>query len=803
MDLKKTLILAGLCIACPGTVMAQVPVNSEGTDVYDDSENTGMTCVSETVSQPLEKADNSDSISALPQSDNSTEFQTGSEFIDSCRWIKAEPGRYDRDWPLHCDHIYQFCYPNHENTDNPPEFTWSQTAYGQLLCHELIDQCTNAGISFENADIKSEIKTEQSLSQTFEQWADRICDSWLHCIHPNKQIKLNAQKMAVYAADGLSALGFETRIKDGQIQIRGNLQVLPSAVVQDNVLLKLQEFYGILRQQQHSAQKNILIRDLNQFFETDNDGIGSFEKWAIWATILPDMLKHAADSANTVEFRKMHESWNSLDYHWHRLHYDIICVRQREHENLEMRFPAGVLLSDDFTNVSIHRDLLCPNKESLYLDQGKSSEDLVYCRSVLVQNDGFNPAEYFQQALNDAHTALLNKDNDSISESMGRLVDGLNGLSNRYGYVASWNDYWEHAPIESWMCQIQTIELMALELQRMIELVRLERTLQQVFGKTTFHQRLQQFSTCKQKLQGSFAGSANRLWSEHHSDYEWIIRHYAPKSIKKLETDLNSWTRRVSKTVALSRRLLASLASWSHGNEKDAARHAFDVTEDRAIIVHPQLNSYHRLLDIILNGTPNQQTLEQYVRVMLLKSPALAYQLLTEAGSLLDKNGRILVVNTVRQYPASLAPTEAARFYVMYTSEFRKILDLKQLSELNKWIERDRARFESQPQRLKRRLQWMSDLISQEDWQGIVQMFSYILTTDDSLSADMRSHFEEITRYAQILADGREEMESPKISWKIESDSDYDLCIQAAVNDVVGLQKARKYLDTARKCLEN
>ena len=837
MKIKTSVIILGFMMCCSEYGMAQIPECADSAQTLASSENSADTVsenvdnlssdnaetlasfensadtVSENVenlssenSETLASSENPDNGNNEIESDSTKHIQTAidknSEFIDSCRWIQTNPQNYPHDWIVNCENIYQFCHPSGENVETHDETSWSQTVYGQLLCGDLIQKCLSVGVTFEQTDDVKD-QSEMSLSQTVETWADRICDTWSHCIGRGNSSIDERSDLPVYAADGLSALGFDTRIKDGKIQIRGNRQVLASAIIQDKILAKLQTFYELIRCHSHVATNNILSSELNQFFESGNDEIRAFEKMAVWATILPDLIHHAADSGAITDIRKLQSSLSSLNHHWGNMHYDIVCVRQRHHENLEMQFPASVLLSESYTDVTVHRDLLCPAREELYLDQGVSSEDIVYCKSLLVRNEPHNPVETFNQILQDVHVALINKDNDSISESMGRLVDGLNVLYNRYGYVASWNDYWEHAPIETWLCQIQTIELMALELQRMAELVRLERTLQQVFGKTTFYSRLQKYSGCRHQMPGRFSNSAERLWSDHHNDYDWIMRHYAPKQIKKLESDLNTWTKRVSKNLILERRLLASWTSWSNGNEKEAARFAFDVTDNRAILIHPQLNSYHRLLDIILNGTPNQQTLEQYVRVMLLKSPALAYQMLTEAGNWLNREGRMLVVNTVRQYPASLSPSEAARFYVMYTPEFRKILDLKQQTALNGWIERERSMYESGQQRLKRRVQWMEDLISLEDWQEIVRMFSYILMTDDSLSDRMRSHFVEISSYAQMLANSQSEPEKFGTSWKIEPDSDYDACIQSEMGDQVGLQKARKYLETAKNCLKS
>ena len=812
MKFKTSVIFVGLGMCCSAYAMAQIPDNVFSAETLMSSENA-----SDSIS---EKADNLSSEPPQTQmssenadnSDNEIESEThpqiqaaednGSKFIDSCRWIQTNPGSYPNDWVVNCENIYKFCHPEEGNAEKGDETSWPQTAYGQLLCGDLMQKCLSAGVTFEqdNADIDSEAL---SLSQTVESWADRICNTWSHCIGRGNSLSDDSVVLPVYAADGLSALGFDTRIKEGKIQIRGNRQVLASAIIQDKVLAKLQSFYALIRRQSHIATNNILSKELNQFFESGDDEIRAFEKMAIWATILPDLKRHAMDSGAITDIRKLQSSLSSLNHHWGNLHYDIVCVRQHHHENLEMQFPASVLLSENYMDVSVRRELICPAREELYLDQGVSSEDFVYCKSVLVQAGEKDSVEQFDQILQDVHAALVSKDNDSISEAMGRLVDGLNSLSNRYGYVASWNDYWEHAPIETWLCQIQTIEMMALELQRMAELARLERTLQQVFGKTTFYSRLQKFSDCRHQMKGSFSDSAQRLWSDHHDNYDWIIRHYAPKQIKKLESDLNTWTKRISKDLILERRLLASWTSWSNGNEKEAARFAFEVTDNRAILVHPQLHSYHRLLDIILNGTPSQQVLEQYVRVMLLKSPALAYQMLMEAGNWLNREGRMLVVNTVRQYPASLCPTEAARFYVMYTPEFRKVLDLKQQPPLNGWIERERSLYESQQQRLKRRVQWMEDLISLEDWQEIVRMFSYILMTDDSLSDKMRSHFVEIRSYAQMLSDSQPEPEKFGTSWKIEPDSDYDTCIQSELGEWDGLQKARKYLEAAKNCLKS
>lgn len=754
------------------TVPREIPITQH------DTENPIQTEIPDSEQTGSEQTESD----TIPSESNSEQIH----FIQSCQWIQSDPSPYLADWPHHCEIIQKFCTQAEDENH-----LWIQTPYGQSICQTLINKCPQKD------------ETSRTWRLAVEEFSAQVCNAWEHCIPDTDQSTDLPAEIQRIAADSLALLGFKVKNTSPGIQIKSGHTPIPSQYLEDRVLKTIMSLYSVFLRERSLTSESILNEEFENLFSDQENDLENSSLLTVYNTLLPDMMHHAVASGSPIASHKLRESQISLNTYGTGNICRIHCTQTTSGQNISIRFSANAVISEHYQDVEIQRTLQCPqNPEELHFDRGNWEDESILCHCEPVFQTPPAPNDYFQNALNETLQNLIDKDNDGIAQAMGDLSDALNLIYNRYGYIAVWNDHWEHAPVNSWLCQIQTIELLALEQQRMIEIARLERSLQKVFGKTTFYQRLSDFDTCRHKLSGKFAETASNLYADHHEDYRWIIRNFAPKNEKKLGTAFSKWTHRISKAIRLERTLLAAATAWSNQKYSAAVHYAFEVTDSRQMIIHPQLNSFHQLLTIIRDGSLPQNTTENYTRVMLLKSPALVYQMFSEASHFLNKSERSFVVDTVRQYPATLFPMEAARFFETYESDFRQGLSAQKRSDFNAWMEHTRNKFLPPKQRMKRRIKWIQDLVSLKNWLEIEQASSYILIHDTELTPTERSHFAEISTLAQFIRLKSQEpsVKYPDTSWILPRDEKFDECLQKQSPERSTTVHAIAHIQSILKC---
>ena len=550
-----------------------------------------------------------------------------------------------------------------------------------------------------------------------------------------------------YAEGGLCALGFEVLGHDIPLEVHAGQDVssLIQAVARDDELLQMMSLYRAFEAKRGVALDAVIDDALESFFDSRNDTIPAQHKSIILATLLPMLISHAKDSGAFITAKKLNAIYDSLHLHISNTRYDIACTMADADYAVSMLFPVETLQESGF--VSAAGFTKCPSAAAE--SEQSDAQDGLFCN-------------VFERSVPDAQASqndvlfqtlwgLLEKDNDVIVTGMGRLIDYLVKLDESRDLSAVWADRWQDADIENMMCQVMTLELLALEQHRFVELSRLERQITRLFKGATFYKRLSLYPGCR--MNADFGTVSRRLMTDHRSEIDWMIKHFAPKSRKKVDKPFREWTRKIAKTSIIFRRLLAALTMWSEGAYGKAILFAGDVAEKRSIVAHPQLYSLYLLLHVAGGDGLELNTLDYFTRVMLLKVPALMYQTLVEMVQFLDKESRLAVVQAVRKYAPSLVPHEIARFYIAYEPEFRKSMDAAHRIQFDAWLDRIASDSGSMQTRKTSILRWYNDLIEAKDWNAIIRL-SQKIVSDASLDDAWHCAFAMAGTYARQLTDG-------------------------------------------------
>lgn len=477
-----------------------------------------------------------------------------------------------------------------------------------------------------------------------------------------------------------------------------------------DVMLELYEKY---RKSSNVSVEGALDDALEALFSSTE--LTAEEKLGIYQAIYPLLVKQALGAQSVVSARKLRYSGQSMS----RLQIEpmgIECVYGQRGIQFGLdSLDEGQALNGRMIEVAYTDD-------SAY---GFESSQMV-CSAVPMAAFKDDLIDGVQDVMTEALVALNAKDNDYIIESIHRLESYLMGINHRLGYVASWNEHWHEAPISDWLCRLHVISLLLLEQDRFAELSSLERSIQAAFPRNGFYARVVNQGMCEKQLPGGFRETFSRLKIENGGNYDWIAKHFSPKGIKKLDKNFSLWTKvgkRKKETKAIfARRLLGAWTAWSLGDYGRSERYAGDVTENRSRIVHPQLHSFGVMLSAVRGEVMEREALETYVRVVRLKSPALVYQTLSEAGRFWNKEMRRLAVEVIRQYPPVDAGPQAARLYLEYSEEMREGMSPAHRIEIDKWLETSVRVAESDSGATRRRLVWLDDLVANDDWSGIVKL---------------------------------------------------------------------------------
>ncbi len=500
--------------------------------------------------------------------------------------------------------------------------------------------------------------------------------------------------------------------KDGLTATSKTSQQIAS-LSQSHSLKVMLDLYEKYRNSSNVSVEWVLDDELEALFSSTE--LTAEEKLGIYQAIHPLLVRQALGAQSVVSARKLRYSGQSMS----RLHIEpmgIECVFGQR----GIKFGLDSL--DEGQKLNGRMIEVAPSDVSEY---GFESSQMV-CSAVPLAASQEHLIDDFQDVMTEALVALNAKDNDYIIESIHRLDTYLMGISRRLGYVASWNEHWHDAPISDWLCRLHVISLLLLEQDRFAELSSLERSIQAAFPKNGFYDRVVSQGMCQKHLPGGFRETFSRLTSENGNNYDWIAKHFSPKGLKKLDKNFSSWTKvgkKKKETKAIfDRRLLASWTAWCLGDYGRSERYAGNVTENRSRIVHPQLHSFGVMLSAVRGEVMDREALETYVRVVRLKSPALVYQTLSEAGRFWNKEMRQLAVDVIRQYPPGDAGPQAARLYLEYSEEMRDGMSAAHRIEIDKWLETEVRLAESDTGASRRRLVWLDDLVSNEDWPGIVRL---------------------------------------------------------------------------------
>lgn len=427
----------------------------------------------------------------------------------------------------------------------------------------------------------------------------------------------------------------------------------------------------------------------------------------LYSEMLPDLIRVASDAGDAVRARKFRMQRDTLAYHWGKISAGVKCgwegsdvsfVFSLEDIGRSGTFEAGV-------------------ERRVEADKGES----VSCRLSVQERAALVDAAAVQEVLAESLRSLRAKDADASSEDLLRLTRSLEGLYGRYGMPGPLNAYWEGAPLETWLAELDVIRLMLVEQTRFATNARVERVVQKIWPDAGFYYRLCRFDASRRVLKGLFFSEAERLWAANGTAYRWVADHMDPKKLKKLDKSFAAWTKTKSKKkdVMLPRKLLGAWAMWSLGDYARAASYAGNVAEGKSRLVHPQLHSFDVMLRAIRGEDISEEALGTYIRVISLKVPSLAFETLAEAGPWMRPAMRSRVVGLMRAQKPSLAPEAAAEFYRQYAPELRQSWDSAHCMRVDAWLERMIRPTESALTANRRRLSYLGELVGAGDVGGV------------------------------------------------------------------------------------
>ena len=597
----------------------------------------------------------------------------------------------------------------------------------------------------------------------------------------------------------LRSLGFEVLDSEKSVSVKPtpNAALLIQSAGYDDVVVQMVSMYQALAHRRDGSFGNDIDEILETFFDTGNQSISAHDKTVVWASILPVLISQASLSGAFTTVKKLHSVYRSLGLHWPNARFDVLCTASNEISDVRLQFSPEVLLNGGTVDVS--GDAHCLDRQSDDSDiAAVPNETRPVCTAIQV--DYPLPVIPLDAVLAQTLWGLGEKDNDDITAGMGQILDNLKVMSQTEDLSVKWSERWMDPVLDVQMSRLMTIELVALEQHRFMELSRLERQIGQIFKGASFYRRLELYLHAGQDSDAAFAQVYGRLMEEHRSEYEWIVKNFAPKKRKKLDKAFQSWTHKISKTAIIYRRLLAGLTAWSEGRYDKAVYYFGDVTEKRSIIVHPQLYSLGVLMRAARGEGLSQETLSYYTRVMLLKVPALMYQTMTEAARFLSKSNRKDVVTAVRQYAPALVPYEVARFYLAYEHEFRSELNAQQIAGIDAWLDAIVSGTESMDERKKRLMLWYGDLLQIEDWAGIAAL-SRRISSDTTMDQQWRDIFAIAGGHAMALVSQNPDVVQPESG--IEMPQNMASCLSSKTEKLSGLERSRAWLGLLLQCLNH
>ncbi len=604
--------------------------------------------------------------------------------------------------------------------------------------------------------------------------------------------------VSVLAESTMRLLGFEVLDSDSSYSVKptANAALLIQNAGHDDTVVQMVSLYQALALRKDGSFRNDIEETLEAFFDTKNQSISAHDKTLVWASILPVLISQASMSGAFTTVKKLNAAYRSLGLHWPNARFDVMCDVSDRISDVHLQFSPDVLLSGG--KVAVSGEAHCLGRTPDEPDNTAETECAKpVCFAVQV---GYPlPMMPLDAVLAQTLWGLEEKDNDEITAGMGQIVDDLKVMSQTEELSSKWADRWLDPTLELQMTRLMTIELVALEQHRFMELSRLERMIGQIFKGAVFYKRLELYLHHKEDADKAFAQVYSRLMQDHRSEYEWIVKNFTPKKRKNLDKAFQNWTRKIGKTVIVYRRLLAGLTAWSEGRYEKAAFYIGDVIEKRTIVAHPQLYSLGLLLRAVSGEGLSQETLAYFTRVMLLKVPALMYQTLTEAARFLSKSNRREVVTAVRQYAPSLVPREVARFYLAYENEFRSGLTAQQIAGFDAWLDTIISGTESIAEREQRLMQWYGDLLLLEDWPGVADL-SQRITSDVSINQQWRDIFAIAKNHALALAAQNPDLLQQES--EIVVPSDVASCLAAKTDKLSGLERSRTWLAALQKCLK-
>lgn len=648
----------------------------------------------------------------------------------------------------------------------------------------------------------------QTWHDTLALWGTILCQWWPQhsCMagsnaHNDMALDSAVQKVA---RSILENIGFEVSSHDRTLYISSNNETLDhlSLFSTDHILPVMLSLIADYNRYRDVAIQNILSDPIDKIFDTHNAQLSSTEKTALFASFAPLLIDHAKDSGDDVYRKKLTESYQSIQRNQRGAYYTIACQQTdySKHRTVTVSFRVEKILEGGEVTIhttndgpsawfSIIRRILHP------FDSADGSP--IRCAAQL-ENDAPTCSLLLDDALEKTFDALKANDDRAIAHGMRDIVDDLDCLFSRYGYVAAWNNHWEDAPIALWLCQLQMIQMMGIEKDRFVELSRIESRLQKIFVGTNFYNRLKSLSSCREVVDSRWNEAMEALDASFGSMYAWILDHFDPKSLRKLDKKFAKWVRRIRSRVAEQRRLLAMWTAWSMRDWRRVVEMAGDVTYKKSLLAHPQRHSLAVLLAAIRTHLEpgrgfDRERLSRYVNAMMLKNPSLAFLTLSVAAQWLDDASLRVVAEMGRVYPAALAPREAALFYDAYREVLRADMTPEKRASLEAWRDVMRQPSEAARSRIERRLEWMKDMAQSDDFDNILILCRQIVD-DRSLGDGERSFFEEIEKYVETILNGSQ-----------RGSLNEDTCLYknfVADKNETHKQSIIKLLESAQKCLK-
>ena len=616
--------------------------------------------------------------------------------------------------------------------------------------------------------------------------------------------------------DFANALGFEANAEGRPVASdHALLDVL--ALSRDTALTELLRLYAEYQRTANASRATMLAESLRAMFEEYE--LTYEQKIGIYLTMQPWLIRHAIDSQSQIQVRKLRETEQSMQRLWPDMQLAIECT----HGDASYRFTVASLTPGTEMNgglmhaaevpadlplklpasgtemaaaeapeaasgtemaaagapeaasgtemAAAHAPKAAPILEANPVEsvENPPREPETACRVIPMRLPPMHPNQRMEQALHETIWALVSKDTDYAYESMERLITAIDAVDAHYGYIAGWNDHWDNAPVDAWICKLHTIELLLHEKDRFMELLALDRRMSKLFH-TTFYQRLARNDECHDHLMGAFLSEQRRLEADHDDAYRWIVQNFSPKNAKKLDKAFATWTHRGKDDIRHRKRLLAFWTAWSNGDHAKAVQYAGDVVEKRGRIAHPQLHSLGMFLRAVRGEDVKTEDLQTYIRVLRLKHPGIPYQTLREAYPFLTVAQRKAISNVMRDYDPSHAPHAAAEFFRTWQKEMRTGMSPAHLSAIDAWLETELRQGETAAEANRRRLQWFTDLHASKDWRGIERLAT--LVAEDS--GAWGNFWHSLRDCAQKLAAGTHaDIPAPDLpqacSWKVDS----------------------------------